>query len=207
MEEGALLAADLADLGQRLDDADFVVHRHDRDDDGVVGDRGTQDVEIDQAVLLHRQVGDGKALLLEVTAGIEHALVLGHGGDDVVAPVLVEVGHALDRQVVRFGGARGVDDFLLVGADQLGDLGTRLLDAFLGLPAVGVAARMGVAELVGEIRHHRFQDARVHRRRGLVIEVDRLVVAPNLGNGVHANPLKILGRPGATYIRASYSDI
>jgi len=29
-----LLAADLADLGERLDDADLVVHRHDRDHHG-----------------------------------------------------------------------------------------------------------------------------------------------------------------------------
>ena len=42
-------------------------------------------LEVDQAVLLHRQVGDLEAFLLELAAGIEHALVLGHGGDDVVA--------------------------------------------------------------------------------------------------------------------------
>jgi len=44
----------------------------------------TQRVEIDQAVLLHRQVRHVEALLLEMAAGVEHALVLGHGGDDVV---------------------------------------------------------------------------------------------------------------------------
>ena len=50
-----------------------------------------QHLEIDQAVLLHRQVGDLEALLLEMAAGIEHAFVLGHGGDDVVLAVLVEI--------------------------------------------------------------------------------------------------------------------
>ena len=42
VEEGLLLAADLADLGERLDDADLVVHRHDRDDHGLVGDGRAQ---------------------------------------------------------------------------------------------------------------------------------------------------------------------
>ena len=60
-----------------------------------------QRVEIDQAVLLHRQVRDLEALLLEMAAGVEHALVLGHGGDDVVLAVLVELGDAADGEVVR----------------------------------------------------------------------------------------------------------
>jgi hypothetical protein len=194
-------------LGERLDDADLVVHRHDRHDHGLVGDGVPQLVEVDQAVLLHRQVGDLEAVLLEVTAGIEHALVLGHRGDDVVLAVLVELGDAADREVVRFGGARGEDHFLLVGADQLRDLAARLLDALLRLPAVGVASRVRVAELVGEVRHHRFQHARVHRRGCLIIQVDRLVVAPDLRESVHANPLKTLCCPGTDHIRVVHSDI
>ncbi len=201
VEEGLLLAADLADLGERLDDADLVVHRHDRHDHGLVGDGGTQRVEIDQTVLLHRQVRHLEALLLEMAAGVEHALMLGHRGDDVVPAVLVELGDATDGEVVRLGGARGEDHFLLVGTDQLGDLAARLLDALLGFPAVGMAARMRIAELVGEVRHHRFQHARVERRGGLVIEVDRLVIAPDLGKDAHANPLKFLGCPGLANIR------
>ncbi len=44
----------------------------------------------------------------------------------------------------------------------------------LGFPAVDVAARAEIAELVGKVRHHHFQDPRVHGRGGLVIQVDRL---------------------------------
>ena len=131
----------------------------------------------------------------------------GHGGDDVVLAILVELGDAADREIVRLGGARGEDHFLLVGTDQLGDLAARLLHTLLGLPAVGMATRVRVAELVREVRHHRFQHARIHRRRGLVVEVDRLVVAPDLGKDVHANPLKFLGCPGLANIRLYYSDI
>ena len=140
MEEHLLFAADLADLGQRLDDADLVVHGHDRNQNRLVGDRRAQHVEIEQAVLSDRQIRDLEALLLEMAAGIEHALVLGHRGDDVILPVLVELGDATDRKIVRLGGAGCEDHFLLVRADQPGDLATRLLGAFLGFPAIGVAA-------------------------------------------------------------------
>jgi hypothetical protein len=52
-----------------------------------------------------------------MAAGVEHALVLGHGGDDVVLAILVELGNAANREVVRLGGARGEDNLLLVCAD------------------------------------------------------------------------------------------
>ena len=165
MEEHLLLAADLADLGQWLDDADLVVHRHDRHHHRLVGDGVAQRLEVDQAVLLHRQVRDLEARLLEMAAGVEHALVLGHRGDDVVLAVLVELGDAANGEIIRLGGARGEDHFLLISADQLGDLRTRLLDTFLGFPAIRMAARMRIAELVSEIRHHRFQHTRIERRQ------------------------------------------
>ena len=69
-----------------------------------------------------RQVRDLEALALEALAGVEHALVLGLDGDDVVALLLVEAGRALDREVVRLGRARGQDDLLAVAADQRRDL-------------------------------------------------------------------------------------
>ena len=101
---------------------------------------------LDAAVLVDRQVGDLEALLLEALAGVEHRLVLGLRGDDVVALVLVELGHALDREVVRLGRARREDDLLARRADQRGDLLARRLDRLLRLPAEGVDAAGGVAE-------------------------------------------------------------
>ena len=38
---------------------------------------GSQLVEADPAVLLHRQIGDAVAVLLETLAGVDHRLVLG----------------------------------------------------------------------------------------------------------------------------------
>ena len=48
--------------------------------------------------------------------------MLGHGRDDVIALVLVELGNALDGEVVALGRAAGEYDFLLVlRADQSSD--------------------------------------------------------------------------------------
>ena len=122
VEEDALLLRDRADLRDRLQHADLVVGGHDRDEDRLVGDRRAQLVEADAAVLLHRQVGDARALLLELLARVDHRLVLGDARDDVVALLAVHLGDALDREVVRLGGAAREDDLLRVGADQLGHL-------------------------------------------------------------------------------------
>lgn len=57
-------------------------------------------------------------LLLQVSARVQHALVVRLSGDDVALLPFVEVGHALGRDVVRLGRPRGEDDLLRAGADQ-----------------------------------------------------------------------------------------
>jgi hypothetical protein len=82
VEDDALLAADLADLGDRLDHADLVVHEHHRDHHGVGADGRLQHLEVDQAVFLDVEVGGLEAFPLEFAHGVEHGLVLGLDGDD-----------------------------------------------------------------------------------------------------------------------------
>ncbi len=77
VEDDALLAAQRADGGDVLDHADFVVHEHHADQDGVGADGGLEHVQVQQAVFLHVQVGDFKALALQLTHGVQHGLVLG----------------------------------------------------------------------------------------------------------------------------------
>ena len=173
VEENALFLGDLADLLDRLDHADFVVGVHDGDQNRLGGDGAAQIVEIDAAVLRHGQVGDFVAVLLQALAGVEHGFVLGHLRDDVIALFAVHFRGALDGQVVRFGGAAGEDDFLGRRVDQTGDLRAGILHRFLGRPAERVVAAGGVAELLVKVRQHRIDHARVHRRGGVVIHVNR----------------------------------
>src|SRR5207247_7699035 len=101
-------------------------------------------------------------------------LVLGHRGDDVVTLVLVELDDPLDGQVVRLGRATREDDVLRLGVDQPGDLLPPLLGRLLGFPAEPVAPARRVAERLGELRQHRFQDPRVYGRRRVVVSVEGL---------------------------------
>ena len=101
-----------------------------------------------QAVLLHRQIGDAVAVLLEALAGVEHRLVLGDARDDVVALLAIHLGDALDREVVGLGRAAREDDLLRVRADQIGDLLARLVDRFFRLPAERMVAAGRVAEVL-----------------------------------------------------------
>src|SRR5258708_11562885 len=57
VEQHAFALGQLADLGDRLQHADFVVGVHDADQDGLVRDGFSQHFEIDQTVGLHRQIG------------------------------------------------------------------------------------------------------------------------------------------------------
>jgi len=106
-----------------------------------------QVVEINQPILLHGQIGHAKAELLQMLAGVEHRLVFGGRGDDVVALLAIHLGHALDGEVVAFGGARCEDDLFGGRADQPGDTLARQFDRFFRRPSKGVIAAGGVAEL------------------------------------------------------------
>ena len=152
-----------------------------RDQDRLVVHGALQVVEIDQAVLLHRHVGDAVAVLLQALAGVEHGLVLGDRGDDVVALLAVHLGDALDGEVVALGGAGGEDDFFGGRADQLGDALARGLHALFGGPAEGVIAAGGVAELLHEVGQHLFQHPRIHRGGGVVVHVDGQLHALGVG--------------------------
>ena len=88
---------------------------------------------------------------------------------------------ALDREIVRFGRARGEDDLARIGLDQRGDFAAGALDRLGGDPAIRVAGAVRVAEMLGEVRQHRLEDARVYRRRRLVVEIDRRRVDRRLG--------------------------
>ena len=173
MKNHALATANLTDFGDRLNDADLVIDEHHRDQNRLRTHRRFQHVEVEQAVVAHVEIRHLETFALKVAARIEHRLVLSLDGDQVFALARIEARRTLQRQVVRFGGAGGPDDFLGIGADQLGDFGTRFLDRRLGFPAESVRARRRIAEFLEEIRNHFFCHARISRRRRRIVQINR----------------------------------
>src|SRR6266704_2979355 len=173
VEDDALRAADLADLGDRLDHADLVVHHHHRRENGVGAQRRLELLQIEQPVLLRVEVGRFETLALELAHGVEHRLVLGLHRDDVLALALVEIRRALDGEVVAFGRTRGPDDLLGIGIEERRGVPARLFHRLLRLPAERVRAARRVAELLGEEGNHLLRHARVDRRGRGIVEVDR----------------------------------
>mmetsp|Transcript_36943 Transcript_36943/g.119160 ORF Transcript_36943/g.119160 Transcript_36943/m.119160 type:complete len:513 (-) Transcript_36943:27-1565(-) len=174
VEEDTFVLADLANLIDRLQDTDLVVHVHDGDQRGVWADRLLQLLQVDDAVGAHGQVCHIPSVLhLQAAAGGEHALVLRLRGDDVLLLAAVEGGHALDSHVVGLGGPGGEEDLLGVRVDELRDLLAGLLCSILCIPAVGMAAAVRVAEAASEPRHHRVQHPGVDGSCGLHVQVGR----------------------------------
>ena len=173
MEKDSFLFRDRANLPDRLEHADLVVGHHDRDENRLVADRRFQLVEADPAVLVHRQIRDAIAFLLEALARVDHRFVLGDARDDVVALLAIHLGGAFNREVVRLCRAAREDDLLRVRADQIGDLLARLIHGLFGRPAERMIAAGGVAEFRREVRQHCLEDARVDRRRRVVVHVNR----------------------------------
>ena len=75
---------DAANLRERLDGAEFVVGVHDGDEHGFRANGLAQVVEINEAVAIHGEIGDGDTLFFESLAGIEDGFVFDGGGDDVL---------------------------------------------------------------------------------------------------------------------------
>src|SRR2546427_2473207 len=184
MEDDAFAAADLGDLPHRVDDADLVIHHHDRSQDGVRTDRRLEFLQADDAVFLDLEVGGLEPLALELADRVQHRLVLGLLRDDVLALGLVEVGRALDGEIVALGRARRPHDLLRVGVEQRSDMAARLLDRRLGLPAESVRAARGIAEILREVRNHLLGDAAIDRSRRRIVKVDRKLHAATFSEGL-----------------------
>ncbi|PON92143.1 hypothetical protein TorRG33x02_119620 [Trema orientale] len=180
---------DFADFLHRLNHADLVVDRHDRNQARSGPNRRPELLEVHEAIGADREVRDLETLLLEMATGVEDALVLGLGGDHVALLLLVEVHDALDGDVVALGGAGGEDDLLRRRADEIGHLGARGLHRLVRLPPVHVGPGVRVSVL-GHIKgQHGVENPRVDRRRGLHIQIER---SPGDSHPFHCDPIWVL---------------
>ena len=184
----------------RLDRADLVVDRHQRDDRRRPFERGLERLQVGAAVRSNRQDRDLEAFVLKGSRGFEHAFVLGREGKDTgdaVAEALAEARRAHDGEIVGLRGAGGEDEFAGLGANQVCDLRARSFDRRLRLLAEAVLDRMRIAENLLQERQHGVERARIERRRRLVIEVDRCVRVRCHGRA---------GSPAAPSLKATWRE-
>jgi len=99
--------------------------------------------------------------------------VLDGRGDHVTAAARFH--DAGERPVVGLGAAAGEDDLVGEDAEARRDLGARRLDHLLRHAAAAMAGRR-VPPALAQRWQHRLDDAGVHRRGGVVVEVDEVVL-------------------------------
>ena len=173
MEDDAFFTAQRADGRNVLDNANFVVHEHDADQDGVFTNRRFENVHVDQTIGLHVEVSHLKTLPLEFTHGVQNRFVLGFDGDEVLASGLVEMCRAFNSEVVRLGCTRSPHDFAGVSADQGGDVCAGFFNRFFCFPTPCMATRGRIAKVLAQPGNHGVDHAGVDRIGRCVVEVNR----------------------------------
>ena len=141
MEEHALFMAELGDLRDGLDGADFVVHHHHAHQGGVVGDCGGHVGKAHHAVGVDIEIRHGEALLLQRLHGVEHGVVLKGRGDEVLLPLLgAKQCAGQKRLIVGLAAAAGEVDLPGLCAQAGGHIRPGLVQQLLGPLAHGVQA-------------------------------------------------------------------
>ena len=153
--EGARRRHDGGDLVDGLDDADFVVDRHDRNkrDSGVAG--RLELVEVDQPVLARPDLAElGPAQAGPGTKGGKDGGVFEPRAHQCAGcSVEDHGGRSENGQVVGLRAAGGEDHLAEVGAQQFGDLLAGVVNGPAGPPCFSVAARR-VAVVGGQVGRH-----------------------------------------------------
>ncbi|CAH0313885.1 hypothetical protein SRABI70_04820 [Pseudomonas sp. Bi70] len=172
MKQRAALTHPFANRGDIGEGAQLVVDAHQRHQQGIVTQRRRHGLGLDQALAVRLQPGDLEAVELQLPGGIQHGLVFQAAGHDMPAP-LRRGCHALERQVVGFGGTGCPHQVVGAGTDQFGDLPARLFHGTACALAERMRGRRRIAE--GTIAAHMGQHVAdyliVDGRGGGVVEV------------------------------------
>ena len=136
VEEDLGLPADGADLLHGLDHANFVVHSHDRAQDGVGADRCLELGQVDQTVGFHGKVCYVEALLLQHSATVQNAFVLGLSGDQMLLLRFVKVSNSFYSHIITLCSSACEDYLLCICPDQLRYVRPSLFNCSLGFPSI-----------------------------------------------------------------------
>jgi len=169
VEQHPTRPANLCNPLHRKQHARFIVRPHQRNDGGVVRERGFKIGQLEQAVAIHRQIGDAVILLFQRHTIIQHGRMFDSRSDDM-AFLRTGLERRMNRSIVALGGATGENHFARICANQIRDLRTRRLNHCLQLrPELVAAGRITPFRL--EIGQHRLQHFRQNRRRCVVVQV------------------------------------
>ena len=164
VEQHAPLACDRCELADVLQRPDLAVRRFDRDESCVWTHRVAQRIGRDESLAIRLQDRHlGNAFRRR-----EDRSMLDRARDQMLA-----VFHLMQRDVVRLRRAGGEDDLVRLRVEKSRDGDARIFDGARCFPSMRVRERRGIAEVFGEVRQHRFDDPRIARRGGVMIEVDR----------------------------------
>ena len=173
VQPGAMFRAKPAEFGNVLNDADFVVHVHQRHEHGVGPQRGTECLTGHHPPRIGFEASHLETFVPQGQAGFESCRMFAQAGDDVAPLPRSIAGRADHPQSDGLGRARGEDDLLARQPHQGADLRRRFGDQLSGLdPALVPGGRVGVRP-GQEQRAHALGHARIHRRGSGVVHVDR----------------------------------
>ena len=177
VEQRPVRFGDLAQFGDGLDGADLVVGVHDGNDGRLRPERLFKFLRMHQPELVHRQIGDFKALLFQLLAGVQHGVVLDLRGDDVVALIPAGVGRAADGPIVALGAAAGEVDLRTLRAQRRRHLPARPVQRRQRLAAKAVYAR-GIAVDIAKVGLHGLKHRLDDPRGGRVVHIDSHLFVP-----------------------------
>ena len=170
VEGNAPFPAQCADLFYGLDGADLVVGKHHRDKCGVGPDGGLHILQTDNAVFVHVQQGDIKALPLKLVQRVQYCVMLKLGGYYVLFAFLCSVeSRGTDGLIVGLAAAGCKIDLAGIGsADERSDSLPGFVQRRLGVLGEGVQTG-GIAVLLCQKRHHCVQSRLAYRSGSCVV--------------------------------------
>ncbi len=154
VKQHPFLPADRADLPHGLDGADLVVGEHDGHQAGILPNGGLQLLQPHQPVLVDRQVGYLKPLLLQLFQRVEYGMVFNGIGNDMLLPLFCPQPCPLGNgPVVRLSAAAGEINLPGFGVKAFGNGLPGLHQGIIGLPPL-LVQRAGIAVQLSQGRKH-----------------------------------------------------
>ena len=117
VEQDLMFATNLANGFHILNNANFVIDRHDGNQNRIGTNRGTQRVQVEQTIFLNIQVRHFEAFAFQMTHGVQNSLMFGLHRNQVTTFVFVKVSRAFKRQIVGFSRSRRPHDLTGIRTD------------------------------------------------------------------------------------------